>query len=324
MVDQRLRDRERTVPNSVAPTLNVSPAQPPARRGEDDRVDEILDREQLVAVVAPAEHVDPAAFADPVEQDLEDAEPLGPDERLRPDDRRLDGGDAARALPPRSSTRRTSRRRRAARPRRSGAPSGRRRRPSTRRARRGRRRPRAPRRAASPCPPTFTERIDSRDAWIGSAAAAWTSTSAPSTSRGRASGRGCRRAAPRRRARARRRRAGRGRACAPRGRPRAAAARGAGRGSPPLPRSPTHYGATVTQPACGCGRGCAGGFASTRIAAASRIDIADHALAERGLLRRRGRDAPPRSSRGTATSLWNAPQARASETSPSLTSSTCP
>ena len=31
-------------------------------------------------------------------------------------------------------------------------------------------------------PPTFTDRIDSRDAWIGRAAAAWTSTSAPSTS----------------------------------------------------------------------------------------------------------------------------------------------
>ena len=31
-------------------------------------------------------------------------------------------------------------------------------------------------------PVTFTERIESRDAWIGSAAAAWTTTSAPSTS----------------------------------------------------------------------------------------------------------------------------------------------
>ena len=30
--------------------------------------------------------------------------------------------------------------------------------------------------------PTFTDRIDSREAWIGSAAAAWTSTSAPATS----------------------------------------------------------------------------------------------------------------------------------------------
>ena len=44
--------------------------------GGDDRVDEILDREQLVAVLARAEDRDPAALADPVEQDLEHAEPL--------------------------------------------------------------------------------------------------------------------------------------------------------------------------------------------------------------------------------------------------------
>ena len=37
-------------------------------------------------------------------------------------------------------------------------------------------------------PSTFTERIASREAWIGSAAAAWTSTSAPSTSRASATG----------------------------------------------------------------------------------------------------------------------------------------
>ena len=42
-----------------------------------------------------AEDVDPTAFADPVEQDLEHAEPLRTDERLRTDDRRVDCGDAA-------------------------------------------------------------------------------------------------------------------------------------------------------------------------------------------------------------------------------------
>ena len=56
----------------------------PARvGGAHDRVDEVLDGEQLVAVAAVAEHVDAPALADPVEQDLEHAEPLGADERLR-------------------------------------------------------------------------------------------------------------------------------------------------------------------------------------------------------------------------------------------------
>ena len=54
--------------------------------GAGDGVDEVLDREQLVEVAAVAEDRDPAAVANPVEQDLEDAEPLRADERLRPDD----------------------------------------------------------------------------------------------------------------------------------------------------------------------------------------------------------------------------------------------
>src|SRR5207253_493985 len=59
---------------------------------------EVLDGKKLIAVVSPAEDVDLPPLADPVEQDLEDTEPLGPDERFRPDDRRLDGGDAAQRL----------------------------------------------------------------------------------------------------------------------------------------------------------------------------------------------------------------------------------
>ncbi|HVM69584.1 MAG TPA: NAD-dependent epimerase/dehydratase family protein, partial [Gaiellaceae bacterium] len=41
----------------------------------DDGVDEVLDREQLVAVRPGAERVDAPALAHPVEEDLEDAEP---------------------------------------------------------------------------------------------------------------------------------------------------------------------------------------------------------------------------------------------------------
>ena len=52
---------ERTVPNSFAPTFIVSPATVGLGR-PDDRLDEILDGEELVAVRAVAEHVDPAAL----------------------------------------------------------------------------------------------------------------------------------------------------------------------------------------------------------------------------------------------------------------------
>src|SRR5439155_5238378 len=55
----------------------------------NDGLDEILDGEQLVAVGAVAEDGDAAALADPVEQDLEHAEALGPDECLRTHDHRL-------------------------------------------------------------------------------------------------------------------------------------------------------------------------------------------------------------------------------------------
>ncbi len=56
----------------------------------DDRLYEVLDGEQLVAIRAVAEDRDPAALADPVEQDLEHAEPLGADEGLGPDDHHLE------------------------------------------------------------------------------------------------------------------------------------------------------------------------------------------------------------------------------------------
>src|SRR5437660_1225746 len=53
------------------------------RRGAYDCIDEILDGEQLVPVVALPEDVDPAALTNPVEQDLEDAQPFRADEGLR-------------------------------------------------------------------------------------------------------------------------------------------------------------------------------------------------------------------------------------------------
>ena len=178
------------MPNSPAPTLIVSPATS-ALGGADDRLDQVLDGEQLVAVAAVAEHVDAAALADPVEEDLEDAEPLGPDERLGAHDHDLQAPAAELAASParpRSSTRRSGRRRRAGRPRRSGASPECRRRPSTRSGSRGARRRRARPRAASPSRPTLTERIASREPRIGRAAAACTSTSAPATSRAQAAG----------------------------------------------------------------------------------------------------------------------------------------
>src|SRR5262249_46580435 len=66
------------------------------------RLDEILDGEELVAVGAVAEDRDPPTLADPVEQDLEDAESLGPDERLRPQHDHL---EAAPAHTPRDALR---------------------------------------------------------------------------------------------------------------------------------------------------------------------------------------------------------------------------
>ena len=144
-----------------------------------------------------------------------------------------------RAARPRSSTRRSARRRRADRPRGSGGGRGRRRRRSTR----SRTTRRTPASSAAPSvtavPSTLTERIAARVTWIGSAAAAWTSTSAPADEPSGVGGqRGRRRRAPRSGPRGPRRRAGRGRACGRRGRRRRADARDAGRGSRPRRRSP--------------------------------------------------------------------------------------
>src|SRR5690242_170500 len=50
-----------------------------------DRVDEVLDRKQLVTVASVAQDRNAPALADPVEQDLEHPEPLGADEGLRTD-----------------------------------------------------------------------------------------------------------------------------------------------------------------------------------------------------------------------------------------------
>jgi hypothetical protein len=183
------------VPNSVAPTLSV--CAPPRRgRGAHDRLDEVLDREELVAVVPVAEDVDPAALADPVEEDLEDAEPLRPDERLRADDRRLDARrpdtsasasifDSPYQPTPTSGSSSSI-----------GCFSG--------HAVDGSRRDEDDPRDAGLArglehvlrAVDVDRRIDSREAWIGSAAAAWTTTSRPATSSATVRGRGCHRAAP--------------------------------------------------------------------------------------------------------------------------------
>ena len=174
MVESAWRS-SRTVPNSPGADVERV-ARRRARRAADDRVDEILDREQLIAVGPSPEDRDPPALADPVEEDLEHAEPLGPDERLRPHDhvsspRRPIRRRRAR---PRSSTRRTGRRRRADRSRRSGA-SRARRRPRSTRCSTARRTPASSAAASTVAvPSTLTERIASREPWIGSAAAACT------------------------------------------------------------------------------------------------------------------------------------------------------
>ena len=155
------------------------------------RLDQILDGEQLVAVRAVAEDRDATALADPVEQDLEHAEPLRADEGLRPQDDDLEptppglardalGLDLRLAVVADADERRVLADRVVLR---DAVDRG-----------RGDRAPRGARPASSaaasttPVPSTFTERIASREAWIGSAAAAWTSTSAPSTRRASAAG----------------------------------------------------------------------------------------------------------------------------------------
>jgi hypothetical protein len=76
--------------------LNVSPATS-AAAAPHGRLDQVLDREQLVTVRAIAEDRDAAAFADPVEQDLEHAQPLRADERLRTQDHDLEPAPARAA-----------------------------------------------------------------------------------------------------------------------------------------------------------------------------------------------------------------------------------
>ena len=85
------------MPKRAAPTFSASPADVGVEAAHD-RVAEVFDREELVAVRAVAEDRDPPSFADPVEQDLEDAEPFGPDERLRAHDHDLEAppGEGAR------------------------------------------------------------------------------------------------------------------------------------------------------------------------------------------------------------------------------------
>ena len=86
----------RTVPNRAAPTLSARPRRRPLERAHHG-LDEILDGKKLVAVRAVSENRDAPALADPVEEDLEDAQALGPDERLRPHDHRLEPSTEERA-----------------------------------------------------------------------------------------------------------------------------------------------------------------------------------------------------------------------------------
>src|SRR6185312_7913400 len=65
-----------------------------------DRVAEIVDRKELIAVRPVAEDRDPASFPDPVEQDLEDSEPLGPEEGLRTHDDDLEAPPGAGVAEP--------------------------------------------------------------------------------------------------------------------------------------------------------------------------------------------------------------------------------
>ena len=187
--DQRLAGRRERCRTRVAPTLIVSPATGRCGR-EHDRVDEILDGEQLVAVRAVAEHGDPPALADPVEEDLEDAEPLRPDEGLRADDCHVEAAPPEAScdllgLDLRAAVVADSVQRRVLVDRMDLGDSvdggG-----------------RDDECAADPrferggeqvaVPSTLTERISRPEPRIGSAAAAWTRTSAPSTRRRAAAG----------------------------------------------------------------------------------------------------------------------------------------
>src|SRR5947208_2501950 len=75
MVDQRLQIRADAAEFRRAYVERLAGGFGSGSRAHD-RVDQILDAEQLVAVVSPPEDVDPASFADPIEQDLEDAQAL--------------------------------------------------------------------------------------------------------------------------------------------------------------------------------------------------------------------------------------------------------
>ena len=66
----------------------------------DDRLHEVLDREELVAVRPVAEDRDPPSLANPVEEDLEHTQPLGTDERLRTDDDRVESSPSERQAEP--------------------------------------------------------------------------------------------------------------------------------------------------------------------------------------------------------------------------------
>ena len=65
--------------------LKVSLPFPPERQAEGDRVAEVLDVEELVAIVAAPDHREVVPGVRPVVEEREDPETLRPDERLRTD-----------------------------------------------------------------------------------------------------------------------------------------------------------------------------------------------------------------------------------------------
>ena len=76
MVDQRLK----IVPDRAEGARSDVERLTSDRRGEgaDDGIDEVFDREQLIAIRTVTENRDASPFPNPVEQDLEDAEAFGP------------------------------------------------------------------------------------------------------------------------------------------------------------------------------------------------------------------------------------------------------
>ena len=77
---------ERLAHGAEALGADVVDGEPRPRRGADARVGQVVGVDELIEVVAVAEHRNAAALLDPVEEDLKDAEAAVADDRARPDD----------------------------------------------------------------------------------------------------------------------------------------------------------------------------------------------------------------------------------------------